>query len=124
MTEKPLDQMGLRDLREIARRTISAEAWKHFNGAAETKATFHRNPRSFHRYLFRQRIFHDVVDPDITTELFGQKLPIPAIVAPVGSFSLMGAKTEREVAEGADRIEAGAGRACAARDHRRYAAGE
>jgi len=106
MTEKPLDQMGLRDLREIARRTISAEAWKHFNGAAETKATFHRNPRSFHRYLFRQRIFHDVVDPDITTELFGQKLPIPAIVAPVGSFSLMGAKTEREVAEGADRIEA------------------
>jgi isopentenyl diphosphate isomerase/L-lactate dehydrogenase-like FMN-dependent dehydrogenase len=106
MTEKPLDQMGLRDLREIARRTIPAEAWKHFNGAAETKATFHRNPRSFHRYLFRQRIFHDVVDPDITTELFGQKLPIPAIVAPVGSFSLMGAKTEREVAEGADRVGA------------------
>ena len=106
MTEKPLDQMGLRDLREMARRTIPAEAWKHFNGAAETKATFHRNPRSFHRYLFRQRIFHDVVDPDITTELFGQKLPIPAIVAPVGSFSLMGAKTEREVAEAADRIGA------------------
>jgi isopentenyl diphosphate isomerase/L-lactate dehydrogenase-like FMN-dependent dehydrogenase len=106
MTEKPLDQMGLRDLREIARRTIPAEAWKHFNGAAETKATFHRNPQSFHKYLFRQRIFHDVIDPDITTDLFGQKLPIPAIVAPVGSFSLMGAKTEREVAEAADRIGA------------------
>src|SRR5215470_17160162 len=106
MAEKPLEQMGLRDLREIARRTIPAEAWKHFDGAAETKATFHRNPRSFHRYLFRQRIFHDVTDPDITTELFGCKLPIPAIVAPVGSFSLMGDAKEREVAEGADRVGA------------------
>jgi L-lactate dehydrogenase (cytochrome) len=106
MTEKPLEQMGLRDLREIARRTIPAEAWKHFNDAAETKATFHRNPRSFQKYLFRQRIFHDVVDPDITTELFERKLPIPAIVAPVGSFSLMGPKTEREVAEGTDSVGA------------------
>jgi len=106
MAEKTLEQMGLRDLREIARRTIPAEAWKHFNGAAETKATFHRNPRSFQKYLFRQRIFHDVADPDITTELFDRKLPIPAIVAPVGSFSLMGAKAEREVAEGADKVGA------------------
>src|SRR5229473_1634012 len=86
MTEKPLEQMGLRDLREIARRTMPAEAWRHFDGAAETKATFHRNPRSFQKYLFRQRIFHDVVDPDISIELFGKTLPLPAITAPVGSF--------------------------------------
>ncbi|MGH7826506.1 MAG: alpha-hydroxy-acid oxidizing protein [Candidatus Binatia bacterium] len=106
MTEKPLEQMGLRDLREIARRTIPPEAWHHFNGAAETKATFHRNPRAFRQYLFRQRIFHDVADPEVSTELFGCKLPIPAIVAPVGSFSLMGPKTEGEVAAGADRVGA------------------
>ena len=57
MTETPLEQMGLRDLRGIMRQKVPAEAWKHFNGAAETKATFHRNPRAFHRYLFRQKIF-------------------------------------------------------------------
>jgi isopentenyl diphosphate isomerase/L-lactate dehydrogenase-like FMN-dependent dehydrogenase len=98
--------MGLKDLRAIARGQMPAEAWHHFNGAAETKATFHRNPRSFHKYLFRQRIFHDIVDPDITVELFGRKLPIPAIVAPVGSFSLIGEQKEREVAEGAGRVGA------------------
>ena len=87
MTEKPLEQMGLRDLRAIARRQMPPEAWHHFNGAAETKATFHRNPRSFQKYLFRQRIFHDIVNLELSTELFGRKLPIPAIVAPVGSFS-------------------------------------
>jgi (S)-2-hydroxy-acid oxidase len=106
MTEKPLEQMGLRDLREVARRTMPAEAWHHFNGAAESKATFHRNPRAFHEYLFRQRIFHDVVDPDISINLFGCTLPIPAIVAPVGSFSLMGPTAEGEVAAGAARAGA------------------
>src|SRR5882724_3187879 len=106
MTEKPLEQMGLRELRAIARQQMPAEAWHHFNGAAESKATFYRNPRSFQRYLFRQRVFHDIADPDITTELFGHKLPIPALIAPVGSFSLIGDQTEREVAEGAGRVGA------------------
>src|ERR1044071_2960030 len=98
--------MGFRDLGQTARRTIPPEAWKHFNGAAETKATFYRNPRSFQKYLFRQRIFHDITDPDITTSLFGKKLPIPAIVAPVGSFSLIGPAAERDVADGSDRVGA------------------
>jgi len=106
MIEKPLDQMGLRDLRELMRHKAPAEAWKHFDGAAETKATFHRNSRAFRQYLFRQKIFHDVVDPDISVELFGHTLPIPAITAPVGSFSLIGKHAEREVAEGTDRAGA------------------
>jgi 4-hydroxymandelate oxidase len=98
--EKPLEQMGLRELRAFARQRMPAEAWHHFNGAAETKATFHRNPRAFQKYLFRQRIFHDVTDPDLTIELFDHRLPIPAITAPVGSFSLIGKEAEQEVAEG------------------------
>lgn len=104
--EKPLEQMGLRELRTIARQRMPAEAWHHFNGAAESKATFYRNPRFFQRYLFRQRVFHDIADPDLAVELFGHRLPIPVAVAPVGSFSLIGDQTEREVAEGAGRVGA------------------
>jgi isopentenyl diphosphate isomerase/L-lactate dehydrogenase-like FMN-dependent dehydrogenase len=106
MTEKPLEQMGLRDLRAIMRQKAPREAWEHFNGAAETKATFHRNPRAFHRYLFRQKIFHEVSEPDVSIELFGRTLPTPAITAPVGSFILFGKDAEREVAEGTDRAGA------------------
>jgi isopentenyl diphosphate isomerase/L-lactate dehydrogenase-like FMN-dependent dehydrogenase len=106
MTETPLGQMGLRDLRAVMRQKVPAEAWKHFNGAAETKATFHRNPRAFHRYLFRQKIFHEVSEPDISIELFGHTLPTPAITAPVGSFVLISKDAEREVAEGTDRAGA------------------
>lgn len=102
MVEKPLAQMGLKHLREVARRTIPAEAWEHFNGAAETRATLRRNQRIFQKFLFRQKIFHDITNPDTTIELFGRTLPLPAIVAPVGSFSLIGDTAEREVAQGAD----------------------
>lgn len=106
MADKPLEQMGLRDLRGIMRQNAPADAWKHFNGAAETKSTFRRNPRAFHQYLFRQKIFHDVSEPDISIELFGKALPIPAITAPVGSFSLIAKDAERQVAEGTDRAGA------------------
>jgi 4-hydroxymandelate oxidase len=106
MTEKPLEQLGLRDLRAIMRHKAPAEAWKHFNGAAETRATFRRNPRAFQQFLFRQKIFHEVSEPDLSVELFGKTLPLPAITAPVGSFSLIGKDAEREVAEGTDRAGA------------------
>ena len=56
--------------------------------------------------MFRQKIFHDVTDPDICVELFGHKLPTPAITAPVGSFSLIGKDAERQVAEGTERVGA------------------
>ena len=106
MIEKPLEQMGLRDLRAVARQRMPEEAWHHFNGAAETRATFHRNPRAFHKYLFRQRVYHDITDPDIGVDLFGQKLPIPAATAPVGSFSLIAENAESEVAQGTGRAGA------------------
>jgi len=101
IAEKPLSAMGLRDLREAARGSMPAEAWHHFMGSAESAATMRRNQRALGRYLFRQRIFHDIVDPDLSVELFGRKLPLPAMIAPVGSFSLIGDDAERQVAVGA-----------------------
>jgi isopentenyl diphosphate isomerase/L-lactate dehydrogenase-like FMN-dependent dehydrogenase len=103
MVEAPLNQMGLKDIRELALQRMSHEAWHHFNGAAESRATFRRNQRAFERWLFRQRIFHDVSDPDTSIELFGRKLNTPACVAPVGSFILIGQRANQEVAEGAGR---------------------
>lgn len=103
MVEKPLAQMGLREIRELARSRMPPEAWEHFMGAAETRATFRRNERILRGLLFRQRIFHDVVNPDPSIELFGRRLSTPVLVAPVGSFSLIGEKAEQQVAEGAGR---------------------
>ncbi len=103
MQEKPLNQMGLREIREIARLRMAPPAWEHVMGAAESRATFRRNQKAFGRFLFRQRIFHDVTDPDTSVELFGRQLRTPAFVAPIGSFSLIGDRADSQVAEGAGR---------------------
>ena len=95
--------MGLREIREVARRRMPAEAWHHFMGAAESGATLRRNQRALGRFLFRQKIFHDITDPATSIELFGRKLPMPAAIAPIGSFSLIGDDAERQVAEAAGR---------------------
>jgi isopentenyl diphosphate isomerase/L-lactate dehydrogenase-like FMN-dependent dehydrogenase len=103
MIEAPLEQMALKDIQEMAHRRMSEEALRHFLGAAESRSSYRRNQRAFGRWLFRQRIFHDVTDPDTSIELFGRKLKTPACVAPIGSFELIGDDANREVAQGAGR---------------------
>lgn len=105
MIERPIEQMGLREIRELARMRMPSVAWEHFMGSAESGATLRRNQRAFNRLLFRQRIFHDVTDPDTTIELFGRRVSTPALIAPVGSFSLISPSAEREVGEGAGRAK-------------------
>ena len=104
MVEKPLGQMSLGEIRELARLRMPREAWEHFMGAAESSATLRRNQRMFRRYLFRQKIFHDITKPDLSIELFGRRIAMPAAIAPIGSFSLIGADTERQVGEAAARV--------------------
>lgn len=93
--------MGLRELRELARQNMPSEAWEHVMGAAESGATLRRNQKAFGRLLFRQKIFHDITNPDTTVELFGRQVPTPAFIAPIGSFTLIRESAEREVGGGA-----------------------
>ena len=101
MSDKTIEQMGLVEMRELTRRNISPDAWEHIMGGAETGATLRRNQSVFRQWLFRQRIFHDVRDPDLSVELFGRRLSIPTMVAPVGSFNRAGNSGERDVAQAA-----------------------
>lgn len=39
MEEKPIGQMGLREVRELARLRMPREAWEHFMGAAVSEVT-------------------------------------------------------------------------------------
>ncbi|MBI4527815.1 MAG: alpha-hydroxy-acid oxidizing protein [Deltaproteobacteria bacterium] len=98
--ERSISQMGLKEMREIARQKMPREAWEHIMGAAESRATFRRNQKIFSRFLFRQKIFHEITSPDTTVELFGRRLPAPLGIAPIGSFSLIRDTAEHEVAEG------------------------
>jgi 4-hydroxymandelate oxidase len=99
--EKPIEQMGLNEIHEAARRLMPADAWEYVMGAADSGATMTRNIAAFRNFLFQQRIFHQVTDPDTSVTLFGRTVPTPAWVAPIGSFYRIRETAEKEVAEGA-----------------------
>ncbi|MBU1077972.1 MAG: alpha-hydroxy-acid oxidizing protein, partial [Spirochaetes bacterium] len=52
-------------------------------GSAGTGATFINNIEAFKKYKININVIHNVLDPDLRTELFGYKLKFPVIAAPI-----------------------------------------
>ena len=100
LDDKPLENLSLDELHTLFRQRVRPEVIEHVMGAAEPESTLERNRAALDRLLFRQRIFHDVTDPDTSIELFGHRLPSPALIGPVGSFRQLRKNGEHEVAKG------------------------
>lgn len=67
-------------------------------GGLGTGASFHSNIESLSRIKFNMRLVHDVVAPDTSVNILGQKLDIPVLAAPIGgvSFNMGGAISEED----------------------------
>ena len=63
-------------------------AWDYLVGGSESETTLRRNRLAFDRIAFRPRILVDVSHIDTSTTFLGQKLRIPAILAPIGSLQV------------------------------------
>jgi isopentenyl diphosphate isomerase/L-lactate dehydrogenase-like FMN-dependent dehydrogenase len=83
-----LDFVSNEELIREARRRIPQGAWDYLVGGSESETTLRRNRRAFDRIAFRPRILADVSTIDPSTTLLGQKLRIPAILAPIGSLEV------------------------------------
>jgi len=83
-----LDFVSNEELIREARRRLPQGAWDYLVGGSESETTLRRNRHAFDKVAFRPRILVDVsnVDPSIT--FLGQKLRIPAILAPIGSLQV------------------------------------
>ena len=71
-----------------ARRRCTQGAWDYLVGGSESETTMRRNRRAFDKIAFRPRILVDVSHVDPSTTFMGQKLRIPAILAPIGSLQV------------------------------------
>jgi glycolate oxidase len=71
-----------------ARRRLNQGAWDYLVGGSESETTLRRNRLAFDRLAFRPRILVDVSHIDPSTTFLGQKLRIPAILAPIGSLQV------------------------------------
>src|SRR5258708_17402809 len=79
-----------------ARANLNQNAWDYIVGAAETETTMRRNRMALDEIAFRPRVLRNVAGVDTSVEVFGRKLRLPVMLAPVGaleSFDRGGAAT-------------------------------
>jgi isopentenyl diphosphate isomerase/L-lactate dehydrogenase-like FMN-dependent dehydrogenase len=83
-----LDFVSNEELIREARRRLPQGAWDYLVGGSESETTLRRNRLAFDKVAFRPRILVDVSNVDPSVTFLGQKLRIPAILAPIGSLQL------------------------------------
>src|SRR3954471_17328309 len=82
------DVVSNEEIIQEARKRLEQGAWDYLVGGSESETTLRRNRLAFDRIAFRPRILVDVSSIDPSTTFLGQKLRIPAILAPIGSLQV------------------------------------
>lgn len=92
---------AIADLKARARARIPHFVWEYLDSATGSEATLRRNRAKLDDVLLRPSILHGEFTPDLTTELFGQRFPLPFGVSPVGMSGLIWPDAERLLAAAA-----------------------
>ncbi|HKL54772.1 MAG: alpha-hydroxy acid oxidase [Roseovarius sp.] len=80
---------ALSDLRARAQRRIPRFVWEYLDSATGTECTKSRNRAKLDEVLLMPSILHGEVSPDLSTSLFGDTLPLPFGIAPVGMSGMI-----------------------------------
>src|SRR6267378_4387237 len=71
-----------------ARTNLDRNNWDYLIGGSETETTLARNRLALDAIGFRPRVLRDVSNIDCSSTLFGKRLRIPVLCAPVGSLQV------------------------------------
>ncbi|MCC7348103.1 MAG: alpha-hydroxy-acid oxidizing protein, partial [Variibacter sp.] len=82
----PSEFQNLHEIIRKARQNLNQNSWDYIVGAAESETTLRRNRMALDCVALRPRVLRDVSRVDTSTQLFGRKLRLPVMLAPVGSL--------------------------------------
>ncbi|MDI1334830.1 MAG: lactate 2-monooxygenase [Lacunisphaera sp.] len=88
-------------LEEAAQAAMSPEAWAYVAGGAGRESTMAANRAAFERWRIVPRVLRDVEQRDLSIELFGQKLPSPLLLCPIGVLEMAHREADLAVAKAA-----------------------
>src|ERR1700759_913589 len=88
-------------LEQAARRRMRPEAFAYVAAGAGNEATVAANRAAFDQWRIVPRMLRDVEQRDTSIELFGQRLPSPFLLAPVGVLELAHPEADCAVARAA-----------------------
>ena len=89
------------DYRELARRRLPRQLFDYVDGGAYEEATMRANVADLARVLLRQRVMRDVSVREQATEVLGQRLQCPVVLAPVGLAGMFATRAEVQAARAA-----------------------
>ena len=95
--------LTIEDLRRISRRTTPRAVFDYVDGGAEAEVTAQRNLDAFRGAVFVPEGLNSVADPDLSTELLGERIAFPLVFAPTGYTRMMHHEGEAAVARVAQR---------------------
>jgi isopentenyl diphosphate isomerase/L-lactate dehydrogenase-like FMN-dependent dehydrogenase len=81
-------------LEQKAKDVLSAPAFDYVAGGAGGESTIRANGEAFYRWRIVPRMLRDVSKRDLSVELFGEQLPAPVILGPVGVQGILHAEGE------------------------------
>jgi glycolate oxidase len=89
-----------------ARANLDQNAWDYIIGAAETETTTRRNRMALDEIAFRPRVLRNVAKVDASVELFGRRLRLPVVLAPVGALEIFDPAAAAAVVRGVGKFGA------------------
>jgi L-lactate dehydrogenase (cytochrome) len=92
------------DYRELARRKLPRQLFDYIDGGAYEEATMRANVADLERVLLRQIVMRDVSTRVQSTEVLGQPLAMPVILAPVGLAGMYAKRAEVLAARAAEAL--------------------
>ena len=85
----PIVNIDLLKLEETAKSKMSPEAFAYIAGGAGIESTVRSNREAFEKYKIMPRMLRNVSERDTSIELFGQRIPSPFLLSPVGVLELV-----------------------------------
>ena len=77
---------NLHEFLKVARFRLNRNNWDYIVGGTETETTLARNRQSLDQIAFKPRVLRNVQNVDCSSELFGRKVRLPVLIAPVGGL--------------------------------------
>jgi glycolate oxidase len=76
----------LHEIVKAAKHTLAPGPWDYLMGATETETTMRRNRQALDSIALRPRVLRDVRGVDASSTLFGRRVRLPVMLAPIGSI--------------------------------------
>src|SRR5437588_7783168 len=100
----PAEWQTIPEILPAARLAMTTPLWAFSGSGPETEVTVRRNRAAFDRLALLPRVLRDVSTRDLTTELLGQRLTLPVVLAPVGSIQMFHSEGALPAARVAERV--------------------